>query len=277
MRRWVWVLMLPALAAGCGADPAQEREALLATDREWSQSVRDTEKFLSYFAADATVYAPGSPAVTGPAAIRDMWSAMSSAPGFSIEWTPGKADVSGDIGYTTGTYKGTTGGATEAGKYVTVWKKQSDGSWKAVEDIFNADAGPGAGAPHVMLAPDKLTWTDAPPTLPPGAKLAVISGDPAGQGPFVVRLQLPAKYTVAAHWHPTDESVTVLSGTVAHGMGDKFDEKALQNAGAGGFVSIPAKMNHFAMARTAATIQVHGVGPFVINYVNPEDDPGRKP
>ncbi len=92
---------------------------------------------------------------------------------------------------------------------------------------------------------------------------------------FVIRIQMRAGYLVAPHWHPTDEHVTVLSGTVALGMGESVDKAAMQDVGAGGYALLPAQMRHYAMARTAATIQVHGMGPFVINYVNPSDDPSQ--
>jgi len=111
--------------------------------------------------------------------------------------------------------------------------------------------------------------------MPPGAKLAVLSGDPSKSEPFVLRAQLPAGYTVAPHWHPTDEHVTVLAGTFAFGMGDVLDKAALTDVPAGGYALMPAQMHHYAVAKTAATIQVHAMGPFAITYVNPTDDPSR--
>lgn len=84
---------------------------------------------------------------------------------------------------------------------------------------------------------------------------------------------MPAGYKIAPHWHPTDEHVTVLSGTFALGMGEKFDPTALKDLSSGGYGLMPAQMRHFAMAKTAATIQVHGIGPFALSYVNPADDP----
>jgi quercetin dioxygenase-like cupin family protein len=104
---------------------------------------------------------------------------------------------------------------------------------------------------------------------------AVVSGDPTKPGSFVIRLKFPAGYKVAPHWHPTDEHVTVLSGTMALGMGEKFNLASMMTLAAGSYGMLPAEMRHFAMARTAATIQVHGVGPFVLNYVNPADDPSK--
>jgi ketosteroid isomerase-like protein/quercetin dioxygenase-like cupin family protein len=281
MRRSVCMLMLTLAGAGCAraANVEQERSAVLALDREWSQSTKDVDKFTSYFASDATVYAPGAPAMKGADAIRTQYSEMSGAPGFSLSWTPAEADVaaSGDMAYTTGTYDMSMAGATEKGKYVTVWKKQADGSWKVSQDIFNSDAPPqGPHAQHVMLAPSALKWGDPPPSLPVGARAAVVGGDPTQAQQFVVRLQVPAGYRIPPHWHPTAENVTVLAGTVSLGMGDTFDEGALQDLPAGGFGTIPAEMHHFFMAKTPATIQVHGMGPFVVNYVNPADDPSKK-
>jgi uncharacterized cupin superfamily protein len=81
---------------------------------------------------------------------------------------------------------------------------------------------------------------------------------------------------VLPHWHPGDENLTILSGTVALGMGETWDDATLQSLSAGGFAAMPAGMRHFFMARTAATFQVHGMGPFAVNYVNPSDDPSLK-
>jgi quercetin dioxygenase-like cupin family protein len=204
---------------------------------------------------------------------------MSATPGFSLQWTPGKGDVSasGDLGYTAGTYASTMGGASEQGKYVTVWKKQSDGKWKVSDDIFNADAAPqNPVAQHVMVAPGAITWGGAPPGLPPGARMAVVSGDPTQAQPFVIRAQIPAGYRIAPHWHPTTENLTVLSGTIALGMGSTFDQSAMRDLSTGGYAAMPAEMRHSFMAKTVATIQVHGMGPFAINYVNPADDPRQQ-
>ena len=282
MRRNLWlVAVIASLVAACGpsVNVEQERETLLALDREWSQSTKDTDKFLSYFAPDASIYPPGMAVATGTGAIRESFTSMNSMPGFSLSWTPTKADVSasGDLGYTVGTYAMTATGISEKGKYVTTWKRQPAGEWKVVEDIFNADAAPKAPAtPHVAMAPSAVTWGEAPPSLPPGARFAVVSGDPTKPGSFVIRAQFPAGYRIAPHWHPADEHVTVLAGTVAVGMGEKFDQAALKDVPTGGYFVAPAEMRHFFATRSAATIQVHGTGPFVLNYVNPADDPSKQ-
>ena len=287
MRRHIGLLMIltgAGLAAcGTGANVEQERSALLARDREWSESVKDLEKFVSYYAPDATVYAQGMPKTTGPQAIRNEMSHLMAIPGFALRWTAAKAEVSaaGDVGYTTGTYTMTMGAAgsavTENGKYVSVWKKQSDNQWKVVEDIFNSDTPPAPpSVAHVMVVSGELKWGAPPPSLPPGAKLAVVSGDPSKAEPFTIRAQMPAGYRIAPHWHPADEHVTVLSGTFGLGMGETFDQAAVKNMAAGGYVALPAMMRHYAVAKTATTIQVHGMGPFVVNYVNPADDQSKK-
>jgi ketosteroid isomerase-like protein len=157
VRRYTWLLIaVTGLSVGCGSSTnvAQERSALLAVDREWSQTTADLNKFLSYYASDASVYPQGMPIATGSEAIRDAMTKMASMPGFSLQWSATKADVSasGDLGYTTGAYQMTMNDAagkpmSEKGKYVTVWKKQANGQWKAADDIFNADAPPPPPAP----------------------------------------------------------------------------------------------------------------------------------
>ena len=132
-------------------------------------------------------------------------------------------------------------------------------------------------ARHVMIAPADVKWGPGPASLPPGAQMAVLDGDPGKAGmPFVIRAKLPDGYKIAPHWHPTDENVVVLSGTFVVGTGDKFDEKAMTSLPTGSFVRMPKLMHHSAMAKGETVIQVHGVGPFAVTYVNPKDDPRKK-
>lgn len=129
---------------------------------------------------------------------------------------------------------------------------------------------------HVMSTGKDLKWGDAPPVFEKGSSMAVLSGDPSKEGLYVVRLKMPAGYKINAHFHPTDEHVTVISGTFSLGMGDKLDKAALKDLPAGGYALLPAQMHHFAMAKTAAVVQVHGMGPFQLTYVNPADDPTQR-
>jgi mannose-6-phosphate isomerase-like protein (cupin superfamily) len=129
---------------------------------------------------------------------------------------------------------------------------------------------------HVMLGPDDVRWGAAPPSLPRGAMLAVIEGKPSEPGPFTMRLKFPAGFKVAPHSHPAIEHLTVLSGTLHFGMGDTFDAGKLTPMRTGSFVVMPVGTTHFVEAREETVVQVHGVGPWGVKYVNPEDDPSRK-
>src|SRR6185436_13694000 len=145
MRRFAGVLLL-AVFAGCArVDVEAEKTALMTADREWSQTTKDLDKFMSYVAADGNGYPQGVPMLAGADAFRKFIGELMAAPGYALSWTATKAVVatSGDIGYTTGAYDLAMAGTMEKGKYVTTWKKVN-GAWKVADDIFNADAGPAA-------------------------------------------------------------------------------------------------------------------------------------
>jgi len=132
-----------------------------------------------------------------------------------------------------------------------------------------------AKGPHVC-SPADMKWHDGPPSLPRGAKVALLEGDPAKAGPFVLRVKMPDGYRVPPHTHPKTERVTVLSGEFYIGMGEKFDEKAAKLMAAGSYGHWPAGMKHFAWVKGETVIQLHGTGPWSIQYVNPDDDPRNK-
>jgi hypothetical protein len=130
---------------------------------------------------------------------------------------------------------------------------------------------------QIVSSPAEVKWGPAPPVVPQGAQAAVLNGDPFKDGAaYTLRLKMPGGYRIGPHWHPTDENVTVLSGTLGAGMGDKFDPKAGRLLKSGGFVCMPKEMHHYAWAVGPTIIQVHGVGPFAFTYVNPADDPRNK-
>jgi quercetin dioxygenase-like cupin family protein len=133
-----------------------------------------------------------------------------------------------------------------------------------------------AASQHTMLTPDQLKWGPAPPSLPAGAQMAVLEGDPTKPGLFSIRAKFPDGYSIAPHWHPTDEHVVVLSGTFMMGLGDKLDAGSMHALPAGGFSRIPRRAHHYARAKGETIIQVYGMGPFVLNYVNAGDDPRKK-
>ncbi|MGB9178921.1 MAG: cupin domain-containing protein [Pyrinomonadaceae bacterium] len=134
----------------------------------------------------------------------------------------------------------------------------------------------GKHAAHIFFTPDQVKWGPAPPALPAGAQLAVLEGDPSKAGaPFTIRAKFPDGYKVPPHWHPTDERVTVLQGTLGMGVGEKFDPAAGHELPAGSYASMPKGTRHFAWAIGETVIQVNGMGPFEVNYVNPADDPRK--
>jgi hypothetical protein len=129
---------------------------------------------------------------------------------------------------------------------------------------------------HTVVPVDKVQWNPAPPILPPGAQLAVLEGNPGAKGPIVMRLKLPADYVIPPHWHSMHERITVISGTFNIGNGDAVDRKTSQPLTAGGFLSLPAKMHHYAWVKVPTVVQINLEGPFDLFYVNPADDPQKK-
>ncbi len=130
---------------------------------------------------------------------------------------------------------------------------------------------------HLMVLPGSLTWKDGPASLPAGVKFVILEGDPSKPGPFTMRLQLPPNYKVPPHWHPAIERVTVLAGAFSMGLGEWFDEAKATKLPVGGFAVMAIGTRHFAFTKEeGAIIQLHGIGPWGITYVNPADDPRGK-
>lgn len=121
-----------------------------------------------------------------------------------------------------------------------------------------------------------IQWGDAPPSLPKGAKIAVLHGDPGKPGPFTLRLRAPANYMIPPHTHTQTENLTVIAGTLFLGMGEKMDKAHAKPLNPGGFHYLPGQTAHYAFTKSATIVQVHGEGPFDINYLNPADDPQKK-
>jgi hypothetical protein len=140
-----------------------------------------------------------------------------------------------------------------------------------------SDATFGDGIPNakgtILRRPDKLEWIDAPASLPAGAKVAILDGDPNKPGPFVMRMKMPDGYIVAPHTHPKPERVTVIAGTLYVGMGMTFDKSKCIEMPAGTYGSWPAGMQHSGWFKGETILQLHGEGPWAVNYINPADDP----
>ena len=126
---------------------------------------------------------------------------------------------------------------------------------------------------HGIFTPGDIHWAPAPNMLPAGAKLAVLEGDPTKEGPFTMRLWMPKGYQIPPHSHPAPEHVTVISGTFNVGMGDSFDKTKGGKLPAGTFAFLAPGMHHFAFTDEDAVIQLHGIGPWQINYFTAADDP----
>ncbi|HEX9686515.1 MAG TPA: cupin domain-containing protein [Burkholderiales bacterium] len=130
------------------------------------------------------------------------------------------------------------------------------------------------GHPH-MVVPEQLTWTDAP-AVAPGAKIAVIEGPLNQAVPFTFRLRIPENSKISTHVHPAYERVTVLSGTFYFAHGDQYDRAKTSALGPGSVAIMPPNTPMFGYTKEDTVIQLHGVGPWGLTYLNPADDPRRK-
>ena len=137
-------------------------------------------------------------------------------------------------------------------------------------------ADPPAAIHHTVVPADKITWAPGPASLPAGAQLAVLLGSPAKEGPFVIRLKFPDGFVVPPHRHSKDEFLTVVSGRFGVGAGEKFDKEVAVPLAATSFVHLPAGMPHYARADGETIVQINGVGPFDVVYIDPKDDPRRQ-
>lgn len=142
--------------------------------------------------------------------------------------------------------------------------------------IAAAQGAPTQSEPHaIVVLPDQVTWKPGPPSLPPGAQAAVLEGNPKEEGPFTMRLSLPDGYRIPPHSHAAVERVTVIQGTFKVGMGDKVDRSAMTALPAGTFAALQPGTRHFAEAQGKTIVQLNGVGPWKLTYVNPADDPRK--
>ena len=133
-----------------------------------------------------------------------------------------------------------------------------------------------AMAPHATDA-DGIKWGPAPPSLPAGAMAAVMAGDPAKAGELcIIRVKAGNGYRVMPHTHPGDEHLTVLKGTLLFGMGEKWDDAAMKPLAAGGYKMTPKDTAHFVQFKGDTIVEVVGIGPLSMKYVNPDDDPSAK-
>lgn len=141
----------------------------------------------------------------------------------------------------------------------------------AAVPVAGAQTMPGEG--HTIVMRHDFSWRQGPPMLPPGAQAMILYGDPATEGPFTMRLRMPAGYSIPPHTHPKLESVTVLEGTLSLGMGEKLRPERTVALDEGSYFAMPPGTPHYAYTEQGTTIQLHGEGPWEIVYLNPFDDP----
>jgi quercetin dioxygenase-like cupin family protein len=124
--------------------------------------------------------------------------------------------------------------------------------------------------------PVAFQWAVAPSLLPPGALLAVVSGDPTGPGESTIQLSMPDGYRIPPHFHPGFEHVLVKEGTLLVGMGDRLDVKKTLALTVGDSVTAPAGMHHYSIAQGRTVVSVTFIGPYTITYVHAEDAPRQR-
>lgn len=121
---------------------------------------------------------------------------------------------------------------------------------------------------HTIVHSADLKWTP----IIKGCEIAVVEGSLDAEGqPFVARFHCSDGAKTPPHWHPSDENITVLRGVFLVGMGDSFDEAKLRPMNVGNFMMMPKEMRHFGMAKGDMILQVHGIGPFKVTWVNPSE------
>ena len=143
---------------------------------------------------------------------------------------------------------------------------------------FAASAGELAADPpgFVQTLPDQIKWSSSA-AIPAGGQSALVYGDPRKAAPFITRVKLPDGYKIAPHTHPEERVYTVISGTFYIGFGDRFDPSRLRAFPAGSAFVVPANASHFHWMRSGeAVVQISGIGPSGIEYVEAADDPRKK-
>src|SRR4051812_26710014 len=275
------VLMATALSTTATAQSSAEREVRAASSA-WQRFIaaQQTDSIVALHLPNAIVMMANSPPIMGSNGIRAGWGDIVKLPNLSMHWTPQHIEVisptaAQEFGTYTDSYDGPNGKESDAGTYITLWKKVN-GKWRVALDAPVSSmpvqaAAPAEATEFVGANAGSLAWSDfAPPGFPAGGKITVLHGDPSKAGRFVLRLSLPDGYQVPLHWHPTAEYVTILSGGVNFGMGNTVDTSAAQAPGPGDFAFIPARPAHWLTARGATIVQVSGNGPFQLNLGAPK-------
>lgn len=140
----------------------------------------------------------------------------------------------------------------------------------------NGQAAASGQPTHKVVPADQVSWAAAPPSIPAGAQAAVLHGDPAKEGMFVMRLKMPSGYAIPPHTHPKPEIVTVISGAFSVGMGNVADRAKADALPAGSFFAFDPGLAHYAHVDEETVVQISSTGPWGIKYVNSADNPRHK-
>jgi ketosteroid isomerase-like protein len=274
-------LALTACAPPVTVNQQSEEAAIRAAGQDWQQAViaKDVDRIVAHFAPDVIIMTPNAPVTRGIDAARKLWADEVALPGLAVSWVPNEIEItSPTTAVEMGTYRfafdSPTGRVNDAGSYISHWRK-IDGRWRMTRDAIVSSTPTATGDPLAALGIDttsmelrpnsSLTWTDlVVPGFPPGGKRAVLHGNPAGTGDYVLRLQFPDGFQVPVHWHPKAEHVTVLSGRFNMGTGATRDVSQMRTYVPGDFFFLPPRNPHFASADGVVTLQLHGIAPFQV-------------
>jgi uncharacterized protein (TIGR02246 family) len=267
---------------------ATDAQTIRNLGNDWQRAIaaRDVEKIVALHAPDAISMASNMTAASGSTAIRGVYSGLVNLPGLALTWVPTSIDVvsptvANEYGTYTMSFDGPQGKVNDRGNYATVWHK-INGQWRIATDATVSStpvpAGPGEvstsmDAPDTQFTPAAgIVWTDfSSPGFDPGVKMAVLHGNPAAKGDYVLRLRFPAEYKFPVHWHPGGEHLTVLWGTFMLGMGSSNDWTTVRTYSPGDFLYVPPRHAHFGGAgRSITVIQLHGEGPFQLFLGSPK-------
>ena len=266
---------------------ATDAQTIRNLGNDWQRAIaaRDVDRIVALHAPDAMTMVSNSPAASGATAIRGAYTGLVNLPGLSLAWVPTSIDVvsptvANEYGTYTMSFDGPQGRVDDRGNYSTVWHK-INGQWVVATDASVSSTPFPTAAPSdvPMDTPENqyvsaagIVWNDfSTPGFDPGVKIAVLHGNPAAKGDYVLRLRFPAEYKFPVHWHPGGEHLTVLWGTFILGMGSSNDWSTVRTYSPGDFLYLPARHPHFGGAgRGVTVIQLHGEGPFQLFLGTPK-------
>jgi ketosteroid isomerase-like protein/quercetin dioxygenase-like cupin family protein len=266
---------------------ATDAQTIRNLGNDWQRAIaaRDVDKIVALHAPNAITMTSNSPAASGAPAIRGAYTGLVNLPGLSLAWVPTSIDVvsptvANEYGTYTMSFDGPQGKVNDRGNYSTVWHK-INGQWLVATDATVSSTPFPTAAPsdvpmdtpeNQFVAASGIVWNDfSTPGFDPGVKIAVLHGNPAGKGDYVLRLRFPPEYKFPVHWHPGGEHLTVLWGTFILGMGSSNDWSTVRTYSPGDFLYVPGRHPHFGGAgRGVTVIQLNGEGPFQVFLGSPK-------